>query len=115
MKDYPTPTHYQSDSTSKGTLNKVYAVIILLSILMGVYLLGFGIRNLPQNMLMWVAFIPFFLFSWSIVGLLVNYEAQRKPHFFWQIIFPILMAILFYGLLFVHIYFLEPYMCPDLR
>ncbi len=90
-------------------------VIILLSVLMGIYLLGFGIKDLSQNILMWVAFVPFFLFAWGIVGLLVNYEAERKPNFFWQMVFPILMAILFYGLLFVHIFFLEPYLCPCLR
>ena len=96
-------------------MKKTYVVIILLSVIMGIYLLGFGIHDMSQNILMWVAFIPFFLFSWGVVGLSVNYEAERKPNFFWQIVFPILMAMLFYSLLFVHVLFLEPFLCPDLR
>ncbi|MDF9797854.1 uncharacterized membrane protein HdeD (DUF308 family) [Catalinimonas alkaloidigena] len=95
-------------------MRKTYIFIILLSILMGIYLLGYGVQDFPQNILMWVAFVPFFLFVWGIVGLLVNFEAQQNPKFFWQIVFPVLMAILFYSLLFVHVFFLEPYLCPCL-
>jgi uncharacterized membrane protein HdeD (DUF308 family) len=94
---------------------KIYITSIAISIFTGILLFGFGLKIFPEEALMWIAFIPFFLFTYGVIGLIVNMQIKNKRDFFWWVIFPGLMAILFYVMYFIHLFILEPYLCPCLR
>jgi uncharacterized membrane protein HdeD (DUF308 family) len=92
-----------------------YISLIVLSILAGIYFFVQGTAWIPEKVLMWVAFLPFFAFSYGVLGLLILRQARQEHSFFWWLAFPFLIALLFYIFQFVHIFFLEPYLCPCLR
>jgi hypothetical protein len=92
-----------------------YFGMLALSILIGTLFFVSEFIRIQEDLLMWVAFIPFFLFVYGLIGLLVSTQIKEERTFSWWIIFPILITILFYVLLFVHIFLLEPLLCPCLR
>lgn len=101
----------------KQSLNmrKIYVGSLITSILVGFYLFDLHLNAIPQQVLMWVAFIPFLLFVFGVVGLVVSYQMKDRHGFFWWILFPLLVGALFYGLFFVHMFVLEPHLCPCLQ
>jgi len=96
-------------------MRKIYVGSLVMSILVGFYLFDYQLNTLSQAVLMWVAFIPFLLFVFGVVGLVVSYQMKDKHGFFWWIVFPLLVGALFFGLFFVHMFVLEPHLCPCLQ
>ena len=93
-------------------MKKIYIAFIVASIVIGALLLAVGSDVFQENILRWLAFIPFFLFVYGVIGLIISQQVKKEETFFWWIIFPGLMGILFYILHFIHVLILEPVLCP---
>jgi len=93
-------------------MKKIYFGSILISILVGIYLFTLGLEDLKQSTLILVTFIPFFLFTYGLIGLIINFQGRLRQNKKWMIGFPIGIALVFYFMLIFHILILLPQLMP---
>ena len=90
---------------------RTYKLILLLSIVIGVLVYGFGPSRFSPDFLIFFAFVPFFMFAASVHGLIVHMTKPNTKGVL--IIYPLIMGLLFALLLFIHTFVLLPLLCPD--
>jgi hypothetical protein len=90
---------------------KIYWMILLLSIMIGIYFYVIAPGNYNRDFLALFALLPFFLFTLSIHGLLAHsFSPLTKGGL---IIFPLIMGFIFALLFFIHLFIILPVLFPE--
>ncbi len=96
-------------------IKKIFLLCIISAIILGVILFTWGVTFIPEGIRIWVAYFPFFLFTIGIIGWIIAYEGRVKHGYSWMIYFPLILGLLYYLLLFLHVFIIEPILCPCLK
>lgn len=89
-----------------------YIIFIILSIILGIVLVS-AKDSISIEVMPFLTLIPFFLFVSGVHGFIVHsFTMSEKMH---MAVFPLLMGIIYVFLLFVHMFLLLPWICPDFR
>jgi len=90
---------------------RIYWVILILSIIIGIYFFGMARDKFDPEFLIFFALVPFFMFASSVYGLIAH---LLKPSVKGGMIaYPLIMGILFVLLFFIHVFVIVPLLCPD--
>jgi hypothetical protein len=89
-----------------------YLLSIAVGLLMGIIL--FLLRDeVAVSIFIYVSLLPFFFFTAGVHGFIAHsYNMRSKLHL---IVFPVFMGMLYVFLLFIHLFFIVPWVCPDFR
>lgn len=58
----------------------------------------------PDNIFIWISFVPFYLIVLGVVGLGLEYKLHQRRGFFFLVYLPVLLAILYYMFVYIHVY-----------
>jgi hypothetical protein len=89
----------------------LYAALLILSIVIGVYFFGFAVDNFDKDFLWFFSIVPFFLFFSGVLGLIIQSlsdETKKKMDSL-----PLILGIVYVVLFFIHLYVIVPLICPN--
>lgn len=89
-----------------------YILLLLLSIILGVYFFGIAIEDYSIDFLQFFAVVPFLIFMGGVHGLITHLLPENKKN---KIeVYPLIMGILYVVLFFVHLFVIVPLLCSKL-
>lgn len=90
-------------------MNKnIFSGSLIIGILITLSIFSVNWSAVPDNIFIWISFVPFYLIILGVVGLGIEYKINRRPGFFFLVYLPVLLAILYYAFVYIHIYVLAP-------
>jgi hypothetical protein len=89
----------------------LYAALVILSIVIGIYFFGIAVDKFDKNFLWYFSIVPFFLFFSGLLGLIIqSLSAETKSK---MDSLPLILGILYVVLFFIHLYLIVPLICPN--
>lgn len=86
-------------------MNKnIFSGSLIVGILITLSIFSVSWSSVPDNIFIWISFIPFYLVILGVVGLGIEYRINQRPGFFFLVYLPFLLAILYYTFVYIHIY-----------
>lgn len=92
---------------------RIYWIILILSIIIGVYFYGIAPNKYNPDFLIIFALVPFLMFAGAIHGLISHLLKPSVKGRGGSLIYPLIMGAVFALLFFIHVFVILPKVCPD--
>ena len=83
---------------------KIFSGSLIIGLLITLSIFSASWSVIPENIFIWISFVPFYLIILGIVGLGMEYSVSKRPGFFFLVYLPVSLAILYYTYVYIHIY-----------
>ena len=81
----------------------IFSGSLIIGILITLSIFSVSWSAIPENIFIWISFVPFYLIVLGVVGLGIEYKINQRPGFFFLVYLPVLLAILYYAYVYIHL------------
>ena len=86
-------------------MNKnIFSGSLIIGILITLSIFSVSWATVPENIFIWISFVPFYLIVLGVVGLGLEYKVNERQGFFFLVYLPVLLAILYYAYVYIFTY-----------